>query len=811
MSLATAFSAMAVDLGSIDFSDRAFAGASGKATFSLTTSQGVTITLKPNSGVLTYDDDLGIGMLSSSQLSAITSEGKTVNTLSLSDIRRQVDGYEQLTVTFSKSVYVASFTLSELYVGEIAAVYYDASGYTSYSVNNTSATSGLHTTTFSPAKELGGNTIRFIDYAPYWGHDYYYLKSLSIKLGDSDGDGITDDVDNCPTVYNPGQTDSDGDGLGDACDDDDDNDGIPDNSDCASTDASKWRNQAYPDGDKDTVRDSLDPVTTECFGATPPAGYTLNENGPDNCVGTANTDQKDRDADGRGDACDICPTLKDVDSQDADGDQVSNVVEIENGTDACDATDNGDILVNPTYAGYDLTKDQKSILELNAAGTSAVKVKIEIRDSSGAVIGNTEQYSIASGKQWSKNVADLIKDLTNSSTIEDKAQRGVLVISFNSLNKGVRLIGRVIVMKLDANQDNIPESLRTYSYAYAKELARLATTKTYATINQTVEGEARVSGRIEFVNASTKSRKFRVRVYNSAGKLVYDTTTARKKLINVPARGVKEFDLIYRIPVTGSYLIEVIPTQGATSYVANVIRYGNTSTNPRRPVYNFANAQLMRTGVKNMHFVPISNLAGACWKQEGDLILANTSVSVTNYVRVDYRTQDGPMIATERFNLAPKAQRVLPGVRIKAGQVGVAQISSGNEMAVVTQGDIYYRDCADNSIQAAYSISGMMSKDRTIASGFNATLGMKNYAQVVNLTKDKRLKLTAKGSRKAVTTGKGLYRSTLVDLLSESMIKSGQSGRLAVLATKKSRGVAQATRVRELYGEVDFAIATPLN
>lgn len=35
---------------------------------------------------------------------------------------------------------------------------------------------------------------------------------------DSDGDGVNDDLDNCPDFYNPTQRDSDGDGGGDTCD-----------------------------------------------------------------------------------------------------------------------------------------------------------------------------------------------------------------------------------------------------------------------------------------------------------------------------------------------------------------------------------------------------------------------------------------------------------------------------------------------------------------------------------------------------------------------------------------------------------------
>ena len=39
-----------------------------------------------------------------------------------------------------------------------------------------------------------------------------------VDASDFDGDGIADDLDNCPTVFNPDQADADGDGVGDACD-----------------------------------------------------------------------------------------------------------------------------------------------------------------------------------------------------------------------------------------------------------------------------------------------------------------------------------------------------------------------------------------------------------------------------------------------------------------------------------------------------------------------------------------------------------------------------------------------------------------
>ncbi len=54
----------------------------------------------------------------------------------------------------------------------------------------------------------------------YVDHAYAILvlqRSLGGACADSDGDGVCDNVDNCPAVPNPDQKDSDGNGIGDAC------------------------------------------------------------------------------------------------------------------------------------------------------------------------------------------------------------------------------------------------------------------------------------------------------------------------------------------------------------------------------------------------------------------------------------------------------------------------------------------------------------------------------------------------------------------------------------------------------------------
>lgn len=54
------------------------------------------------------------------------------------------------------------------------------------------------------------------------------LLQVKAAAADEDGDGVSDDTDNCVSIANADQTDTDDDGMGDVCDDDDDGDGCLD-------------------------------------------------------------------------------------------------------------------------------------------------------------------------------------------------------------------------------------------------------------------------------------------------------------------------------------------------------------------------------------------------------------------------------------------------------------------------------------------------------------------------------------------------------------------------------------------------------
>ena len=110
------------------------------------------------------------------------------------------------------------------------------------------------------------------------GANFYYgsvkgAAYLGYLFLDADGDGVveeplvdSDEEDNCPSIANADQIDTDNDDAGDACDSDDDNDSVADGSDAfpldsaesVDTDSDSIGNNADTDDDNDGVSDSIE-------------------------------------------------------------------------------------------------------------------------------------------------------------------------------------------------------------------------------------------------------------------------------------------------------------------------------------------------------------------------------------------------------------------------------------------------------------------------------------------------------------------------------------------------------------------------
>ena len=156
---------------------------------------------------------------------------------------------------------------------------------------------------------------------------------------DSDGDGLVDQMDNCPTMQNEGQENLDNDNFGDICDSDEDGDGIENTEDLCPRDLAVWNSEVFNDWDRDGCLDSMNDFDDDNDGTLDMMGSTPIDECPKGVIGWNSSDRTldwdqdgchddeedtNDDNDGFEDVYDLCPrgligAVMSTDDADGDG------------------------------------------------------------------------------------------------------------------------------------------------------------------------------------------------------------------------------------------------------------------------------------------------------------------------------------------------------------------------------------------------------------------------------------------------------------------------------------------------------------
>ncbi len=371
-----------------------------------------------------------------------------------------------------------------------------------------------------------------------------------------------------------------------------------------------------------------------------------------------------------------------------------------------------------------------NIVELYNPGSSTVSAQVNIYDIDGTLRSSTV-VDVEAGKQRDVILNQLVGFTPNS--------YGVVRVSNN-------IQGRIFYYKL------VGSTFTDFQFAFGLPLTDPTTGTSYVgfntyqpSLNPADLGNL-VANWFSVVNLSGATKTFTVRKYAMSGALLDEQSLSLgpKKRVDLDGGHINPGP-------SNVGLLEVVPQDGSTEYLAQVIRYGYKTNGVD---FDFAFPLVAHSGSNNEIAVPIgSRFEVQDWLEVVNVLNSDSNITVSVF------DEGGTLRSQETFNLAAKAQQHINVSSILgSGVIGHAVVDSGAAGKAVGQSMFYFRDPNNGSISTMYGSQARLASANAVSGSYNLFLDLENYFRMTNTTGDS---ITVNYSISSIFSGGGNFSQAL--------------------------------------------------
>ena len=349
-----------------------------------------------------------------------------------------------------------------------------------------------------------------------------------------------------------------------------------------------------------------------------------------------------------------------------------------------------------------------NVVELFNPGSSTVTAQVNIYDIDGTLRSST-QLPVEAGMQRDVLLNQLVGFSADS--------YGVVRVSNN-------IQGRIFYYKL------LGTTFTDFQFAFGLRLSDPTTGPTYVGYNtyqpslNPAELGNLVANWFSLVNLSTTSKNFTVNKYAMDGTLISSQGLALgpKKRMDLDGGHISPGP-------SNVGLLEVLPQDGSTEYLAQLIRYGYKSDGVN---FDFAFPLVAMDGISNQFAVPLgSRFDVQDWLEVVNVLNGSSDITVSVF------DDAGTLRNQETYSLAAKAQQHIDITGILgSGVIGHAIIDVGAGGKAVGQSMFYFRNPTNGSVSTMYGSQVRLASANQVSGSYNLFLGMENYFRLTNTTAD---------------------------------------------------------------------------